>query len=72
MLLQEEDVAMTVENKVDPAREIAIPDWALWARRHGESGNRAPQPRHAEESESKLIFPSLSAPTSWPRIFPGL
>jgi hypothetical protein len=66
-----ENVAMTIEAKTDRSRDIA-PDWAPPARRRGECMDWAEKPRVTEESGEELVFPPISPPPVWPRVFPGI
>jgi hypothetical protein len=68
---QGENVAMTVETKTDPSRKETS-NWTPRARRHGERPEWAKRPQALPEADDDVIFPSISPPLIWPRVFPGL
>ena len=63
---------MTVETKIDLSTNIESGSWAPMVRRHGEIVSRAKRVEAAEPADDDLIFPTISSPPVWPRIFPGL
>ncbi len=62
---------MTVETKTN--RKTAVDDWAPTGRRQGEyvGWNERP-PTTEEATEEVLVFPSITPPPIWPRVFPGI
>jgi hypothetical protein len=63
---------MTFETKPDPSNKIATKDWMPATRRHGEVVEPLQPPQESEPADDELIFPVISSPSVWPRIFPGL
>jgi hypothetical protein len=72
MLLHEENVAMTVETNTDHLQRPAAGKWPPQGRGPSETAGRMQQPQAPESFEDELIFPTISPPSVWPRIFPGL
>ena len=60
---------MTVETKADPSRKTATKNWAPKARRQGEHARPS---ETAQERSEELLFPPISPPPLWPRVFPGI
>ncbi|MFZ2006942.1 MAG: hypothetical protein WAV02_17805 [Stellaceae bacterium] len=62
---------MTVETKTNPSRQDTS-TWTPKAHRHGERPVWTDQPQTPPEKDEEPIFPSITAPPVWPRVFPGL
>lgn len=62
---------MTVENHTKLSQDNPS-NWMPHARRQGEGVDLSTQPQPAESADSEIIFPMISAPPIWPRVFPGL
>ena len=63
---------MTFEIETDLSLKAAAGGWTSKARRQGETVNPADLPQKSRAADDELIFPVISAPRVWPRIFPGL
>jgi hypothetical protein len=61
---------MTVETRIDTSDQSKA-KWSPEARRQGERRD-CPKPPQVPETDDERIFPSITAPPVWPRIFPGL
>ena len=62
---------MTIETRIDTS-EPNEAEWLSQSRRHGERRDWPKPPQPATETDDELIFPSITAPPIWPRVFPGL
>jgi len=63
---------MTFDTKIDLSANIESGNWAPMVRRHGETVGRTKRIEVPEPADDDLIFPTISSPPVWPRIFPGL
>lgn len=61
---------MTIENKTDLFRRNQ--NWESDARRYRERRECSNQPEAILDAGDEAIFPSITPPPIWPRVFPGL
>jgi len=63
---------MTFDTKTDFSNDAENESRTMSGRRQGEAMPEPQVPGAAGDSDAELIFPAISAPPVWPRVFPGL
>jgi len=69
---QGENVVMTLKTRIDLSTNIESANWTPMARRHRETVSGTKRVEAPKPADDELIFPTISSPPVWPRIFPSL